>query len=91
MAALLFTSARPILGHFLLISYGFSSKLPGMANFSLKIVIFFVILNASLLFWYKILSGGGGATCNFPSILADFHEYILNMTYHVTEAINGYF
>ena len=81
-------SARPILGHFLSMFDGFSSKLPEISKFSLKIVIFFVTLNASLPFWFKILSGGG-ATFN---ISADFHEYTLNMmSYHVTEAINGYF
>ena len=33
-----------------------------------------------------------GATFNFRTILADFHEYTLNMTsYQVTEAINSYF
>ena len=58
VAALLFMSARPILGHFLPIFDGFSSKLPGIANFSLKIVIFFIILDTSLPFWFKILSGG---------------------------------
>ena len=36
----LFMSARPILGHFLPIFYGFSSKLLEIAKFSLKIVIF---------------------------------------------------
>ena len=91
VAAILFMSLRPILGHFLLIFYCFSSKLPGIAvshqnaNFSFKIVMF-------LSFWILLyLSGskfypGGGATFNFRTILADFHEYTLNMTsYHVTE------
>ena len=41
VAALLFMSARPIFGHFLLIFDDFSSKLPGIANFSLKIVVFY--------------------------------------------------
>ena len=78
-------SARPILGHLLPIFDGFSSKLPDITKFSLQIV-----LNTSLHFWGKILSGG--ATFNFRPILADFHEYTLNMTsYQVTEAINGYF
>ena len=90
VAALLFMSVRPIFGHFLPIFDGFSSKLPGIANFSLKIVIF-------LSFWILLyLSGSNfvrGTTFNFRTILADFHaEYTLNMTsYHVTEAINGYF
>ena len=53
----------------------------------------FVILNTASHFWCKIpTEGQGGATFNFRPILADFHEYILNMaSYHVTEAINGYF
>ena len=51
-------NARPILGLFLPIFDGFSSKLPEIANFSLKIVIFLVILNISLPFWFKILSEG---------------------------------
>ena len=89
VAALLFMSARLSFGHLLPIFDGFSSKLPGIANFSLRIVIF-IILDTSLPFWLKILSGG--ATFNFRTILADFHEYTLNMTsYHMTEAINGYF
>ena len=88
--ALLFMSARPILVHFFPFFDGLSSELPEIAKFSLKIVILF-ILNTSLPFWCKILSGGG-ATFNFRPILADFHMYTLNMTsYHVTEAIYGYF
>ena len=86
VAALLFMSARPILGHFLPIFYGFSSKLPGIANFSIKIVIF-------LSFWILLYHSGSkfclGGNFQFS---ADFHEYTLNTTsYHVTEAINGYF
>ena len=38
--ALLFMSAPPILGHFLPIFYDFSSKLPEITKFSLKIVTF---------------------------------------------------
>ena len=89
VAALLFMSARPILGHFLPIFYGFSSKLPGIANFSLKIVIFY---HFGYISTFLIQNFVQGATFNFRPILADFHEYTLNMTsYHVTEAINGYF
>ena len=49
-----------------------------------------------LLFWILLYLSGSkfcpGATFNFRTILADFHEYTLHMTsYHVTEAINGYF
>ena len=90
VTALLFMSARPILGHFLPIFYGFSSKLPDIPKLSLKIVIFFLILNTSLHFWCKIPNGGQLSI--FEQILADFHEYTLNMaSYHVIEAINGYF
>ena len=47
---------------------------------------FFVIVNTFLHFWCK------KATFKFRPILADFHEYTLNMaSYHVTEAIDGYF
>ena len=82
-------SARPILGHFLPIFYGFSSKLPGIANFSLKIVIFYHFGHFSI---FLVQNFVRGTTFNFRPILADFHEYTLNMTsYHVTEAINGYF
>ena len=89
VAALLFISAQPILGHFLPIFDGFSSKLPGIANFSLKIVIFFIILDTSLPFCFKILSGDN---FQFSVNFGRFSEYTLNMTsYHVTEAINGYF
>ena len=50
---------------------------------------FFVILNTSLAFWLKILSGGN---FQFSGNFGRFHEYTLNMTScHVTEAINGYF
>ena len=79
----------PIFGHFLPIFYGFSSKLPGIANFSLKIVIFYHFGYFSIFLAQNFVRG---ATFNFRTILADFHEYTLNMTsYHVTEAINGYF
>ena len=89
VAARLFMSAGPILGHFLSIFDGFSSKLPGIANFSLKIVIFyhFGYFSTFLVQNFVLM-----ATFNFRPILADFHEYTLDMTsYHVTEAINGYF
>ena len=89
VAALLFMSARPILGHFLPIFDGFSSKLPEIANFSLKIMIFF---HFGYFFTFLVQNFVRGATFNFRPILANFHEYTLNMTsYHVTEAINGYF
>ena len=82
-------SPRPILGHFLLISYCFSSKLPGITNFSLKIVIFYHFGYFST---FLVQNFVRGATFNFRTILDDFHEYTLNMaSYHVTEAINGYF
>ena len=83
VAALLFMSARPILGHFLPIFYGFSSKLPRIVNFSLKILIFYHFGYFSTFLVQNFVRGR--ATFNF-------HEYTLNMTsYHVTEAINGYF
>ena len=89
VAALLFMSARPILGHFLPILDGFSSELPGIANFSHKIMIFY---HFGYLSTFLVQNFVQGATFNFRPILADFHEYTLNMTsYHVTEAINGYF
>ena len=80
MAAILFMSAWPILGHFLPIFDGSSSKLPEIAKLLLKIVIY---LSFGIVpFWLQILSMG-----NFQ-FSADFHEYTLNMTsYHVTEAI----
>ena len=77
---------RSFFAHFL----WFLSKLPEIANFSFKIVIF-VILNTSLE-TFQVQNSVQRATFNFRPILADFHEYTLNMTsYHVTEAINGYF
>ena len=86
VAALLFMSPRPFLGHFLLIFYCFSSELPGITNFSLKIVIFYHFG------YFSIQNFVRGATYNFRTILADLHEYTLNMTsYHVNEAINAYF
>ena len=89
MAALLFMSARPILGQFLPIFDGFSSKLPGIANFLLKIVIFYHFGYFST---FLVQNFVRGATFNFRTILAGFHENTLNMTsYHVIEAINGYF
>ena len=70
-------SARRILGHFLPIFHGFSSKLAEIAKFSLKVLIFchfeyFSIFLVENFVW--------GATFNFWPILADFHEYTLNMT-----------
>ena len=97
VAALLFMSPRPILGHFLLIFYCFSLRFLIKTARDRK---FFAQNCDFLSFWTVIyLSGlkfcprdGGGATFNFRIILADFHKYTLNMTsYHVTEAINGYF
>ena len=89
VAALLFMSGRLILGHFLPIFDGFSSKLAGIANFSLKIVIFYHFGYFST---FLVQNFVWGATFNFRLILADFHEYTLNMTsYHVIEASNGYF
>ena len=78
-----------IIGHFLPIFDGFLSKLSEIAKFSLKIVIFLVIFNASLPIWCKILSGG--TTFIFRPIWADFHEYTLNMTciVHVTGEIEN--
>ena len=83
-------SARPMSGHFMPIFDGFSSKLPEIAKFLLKVVIFlsfWILLSAFL-----VQNSARGATLNFRPILADFHEYTLNMTsYHLTEAINDYF
>ena len=80
------------LGHFLPIFYGFSSEPPEIAKFLLKILIFCHFEYFSTLLVQNFVGGGGGATFNFRPILADFHEYTLNMTpYHVNEAINGYF
>ena len=74
---------------FLPIFDGFSSKLPGIANFSLKIVIFYHFAYFSA---FLVQNFVRGTTFNFRPMLADFHEYTLNMTsYHVTEAINGCF
>ena len=80
------------LGHFLaILNAFFLSKLPEIANFLLKIVIFghfgyfstFLVQNS-------FRRGGEGATFNFRPILADFHVYTLNMTsYHVNEKIYG--
>ena len=89
VAAFLFMSARPILGHSLPIFDGFSSELPGIANFLLKIMIFY---HFGYLSTFLVQNFVRRATFNFQPILADFHEYTLNMTsYHVTEAINSYF
>ena len=84
-------STRPILGHFLPIFYAFLSKLPEIANFLAQNCDFCHFEYFST-FLVQNPVGGGGVTFNFWPILADFHEYTLNMTsYHVTEAINGYF
>ena len=89
VAVLLFISARPISGHFLPIFHGFSSKLPEIArNFSLKIVI---LCHFEYFSTFLVQNSIQEATFNFQPIFADFHEYTLNMSYHVTEAINGYF
>ena len=60
-----------------------------MANFSLKIVTF---CHFEYFSTFLMQNSDCGATFNFRPILVDFHEHILNMTsYHLTEAINGYF
>ena len=69
VAALLLMSARPILGHFLPIFDGFSSKLPGIANFSLKSVIFYHFDNFST---FLVQNFFRRATFNFRPILDDF-------------------
>ena len=66
-----FMSARPILDHFLPIFNGFSSKLPGIANFSLKIVIFCHFKYFST-FLVQNSVRGGGATFTFRPVLAVF-------------------
>ena len=82
-------SPRPILGHFLLIFYCFSSKLPGIANFSLKIVMFYHFGYFST---FLVQNFVREATFNFWTVLADFQEYTLNMTsYHVTEQLMAIF
>ena len=77
-------SAR-LKGHFLPIFDGFSSELPGITEFQLKIVV----CHFGYFFTYLVqYSVRGGATFNFRPF--DICEYILNMTsYHVTEAFNG--
>ena len=66
---------------------GFSSKLPGIANFLLKIVVFYHFGYFSTFLVQNFVLR---AIFNFRPILADFHEYTLNMTsYHLTEAIKG--
>ena len=65
VAALLLMSARPILGHFLHIFDGFSSKLPEIAKFSLKIVIFCYFEYLST---FLVQNSVRGATFNFPPI-----------------------
>ena len=72
-------SARPILGYFLPIFDGFSSKLPEIAKFSLKIV---VSCHFEYFFIFLVQNSVRGGQL---SILADFHVYTLNMTsHHVT-------
>ena len=86
--SLLFMSARPILGHFLPIFDDISSKLPEIAKFSLKIDFCYFEYFSTFLVQNSVWV----ATFNFRPILADFHECTSNMTsYHVIEAINGYF
>ena len=86
MIALLFMSARPILGHFLSIFDGFLSKLPLFAH-NCDFFCHFEYFSTFL-----VQNSVRGATFNFRPILVDFHGYTLNMTsYYVTEAINGYF
>ena len=55
LEALLFMNARIIVGHLLPIFDGCSLKLPEIAKSLLKIV-FFVILNTSLPFWFEIFT-----------------------------------
>ena len=84
--ALLFMSARPILGDFQPIFYGFLSKLSEIVKFSLKIMIFCNFEYFCSYLMQNSVWGGGGATFNFQPILSDIHEYTLKMTsYHVTD------
>ena len=54
---------------------GFSSKLPEIANFSLKIVIF---CHFEYFSTFLVQTSVREATFYFWPILADFHEYTLN-------------
>ena len=82
-------SARPILGHFLPIFYGFSSKLPDITKIDAENCDFFC--HCEYFYTFLVQNSDREATFDFRPILADFHEYTLNMaSYHGTEAINGY-
>ena len=72
VTAFLFTSAWPILGHFLSIFDGFFVKTTINRKFFAQNCDFFVILNISLPFWCKVLSGGGGGNFQF---LANFGRF----------------
>ena len=90
VAALLFMSARPIFGHFLPIFLWFPIKTTRNRKFFAQNCDFFYHFGYFSTFLAQNFVQG--ATFNFRTILADFHEYTLNMTsYQATEAINSYF
>ena len=64
-------SAWPMLGHFLPIFDSFPSKLPEIANFSLKILIF---SHSEYFSTFLVQDSVRRATFNFRPILADLHE-----------------
>ena len=87
VVALLFMSARLILGHFLPIFYGISSKLQEIGNFSLKIVIF---CHFEYFSTFLVQNSVRGTTFNFRQIFVLFHEYTLNVTSYTSDHIRSY-
>ena len=88
VTAFLFTSARPISGHFHFLMV-LGQNCQKSQNFSLKLWFFCHFeYFCSFLVQNSVRGGGGGgeSTFSFRPILADFHEYTLNITsYHVSE------
>ena len=70
-------SARLILGHFLPIFYGCSSKLPEIAKFWAENCDFCHSEYFSTFLVQKFCPERGGGTFNFRPILANFNEYTL--------------
>ena len=82
---ILFMSVRPTLGHVLPIFIVFCQNCQKSQFFAQNCDLF-------VIFTFLVQNTFREATFNFRPILADIPEYTFKMiSYHVTEAINGYF
>ena len=82
-------SARPILCHFLAHFLWFFVKTARNRTTFAENCDF---CHSEYVYSFLVQNFVRGATFNFRPILADFHEYTLNMaSYHVIETVDSYF